>query len=71
MQPEAEALNQLTRVNAAAASGVRGLASIVAFRNVMADGYAAVDHDLVGEAAIGRIPPLLKVVRGPLQEAVE
>ncbi len=54
-----EVLNQLSRVDPALARQIPDLPRIVAFRNVLVHGYAAIDDRLVREVAMERVPSLV------------
>lgn len=53
-----EALNRLSRLDPATASLIHDLRRIVAFRNVLIHGYAAIDDELVWEVATTRAADL-------------
>jgi uncharacterized protein with HEPN domain len=53
-----EALNRLSRVDAAAAATISDLSRIVAFRNVLVHGYASVDNLIVWGVIEGSLGPL-------------
>ncbi len=57
-----EALSQLARHAPDLAAGVPDLPRIVAFRNLLIHGYAAVDDRLVWKVAAERAAPLLAVL---------
>ncbi|MCA1706667.1 MAG: DUF86 domain-containing protein [Actinobacteria bacterium] len=57
-----EALNQLARRAPDLALRVPDLPRIVAFRNVLIHGYAAIDDRIVWEAATERAGPLLGIL---------
>jgi uncharacterized protein with HEPN domain len=57
-----EALNSLRRVDEGLAERIPDLTRIVAFRNVVIHGYAAIDDRLVWEVATERVPALLSVL---------
>ncbi len=57
-----EALNQLARVDAAIAGPIPDLARIVAFRNLLIHGYAAVDNRLVWGVIEPSFGPLRSVL---------
>ena len=57
-----EALNQLRRVAPDFAERVPDLPRIVAFRNLLIHGYAAIDDRLVWEVATERTAPLLAIL---------
>lgn len=54
-----EALNLLRRADEGLAEQIRDLPRIVAFRNVLIHGYAAIDDRLVWEVATERVPALV------------
>lgn len=56
-----EALNQLARAAPDLATRVPDLPRIVAFRNLLIHGYAAIDNRLVWEVATERTAPLVAV----------
>ncbi|MEO6083026.1 MAG: HepT-like ribonuclease domain-containing protein [Umezawaea sp.] len=57
-----EALNQLSKVDAALASAVPELPRIVAVRNILIHGYATVDDALVWQVLTEKIPTLRQVL---------
>ncbi len=63
-----EALNQLGRLDDALAARVPQRRQIVAFRNLLVHGYAAVDNRTVWNAIDRSLPPLLASVRTLLKE---
>ncbi|CAN5903758.1 DUF86 domain-containing protein [soil metagenome] len=63
-----EALNQLRRVDEDLAAQVPDLARVVAFRNVLIHGYAAIDDRLVWEAATDRAADLIVVLDRLLED---
>lgn len=58
-----EALNSLRRTDESLAARVADLPRIVAFRNMLIHGYAAIDDRLVWEVATERVPALLVVLK--------
>lgn len=58
-----EALNQLAKADPAAAARVPHLSQIVAFRNVLIHGYAAVNHQTVWGVIEHSLPPLSRLSR--------
>lgn len=58
-----EALNRLRKVDPQTAARIPDLARVVAFRNILAHGYAVVDHAIVWQLATQRLPELAEVVR--------
>jgi uncharacterized protein with HEPN domain len=63
-----EALNQLSKADPAAGARIPQLAQIVAFRNLLIHGYAAVDHLTVWGVIEHSLPPLLATVGAMLSE---
>ncbi|MBB3662013.1 uncharacterized protein with HEPN domain [Prauserella sediminis] len=63
-----EALNQLSKVDSELAAQVPDLGRIVAFRNILIHGYAAVDDALVWQVLTDRLPDLTAVIRRLLAE---
>ncbi len=63
-----EALNQLYKLNPALASRIPELSKIVAFRNQLIHGYAAVDAYVVWNIAHQSLPGLMTVVNDLLHE---
>ena len=57
-----EALAQLAKIDAAKAQRIRDFRRIVAFRNFLSHGYAAVDNRLVWDIADAMLPALQKDV---------
>ena len=53
-----EALNQLSKVDPAAASRIPELGRIVDFRNILIHGYATVDDALVWQVLVDKLPGL-------------
>lgn len=53
-----EALNQLSKVDPQAAARIPELGRIVAFRNILIHGYAAVDDALVWQVLVDKMPGL-------------
>lgn len=51
-----EALNQLSKVDPQAAARIPELGRIVAFRNILVHGYAAVDDALVWQVLVDKLP---------------
>ena len=66
-----EALNQLSKVDPEAASRVPDLPRIVAFRNILIHGYAAVDDELVWQMLVERLPGLAAAMRDLLGSGSE
>lgn len=63
-----QSLNRLSRADPVTAAGVEDLPRIVAFRNVLVRGYAAIDEVLVWEVATTRIDPLIATLNRLLDE---
>ncbi len=63
-----EALGQLGRAAPDLAAQVPDLPRIVAFRNLLIHGYAAIDDRLVWEVATERVAPLVTVLNDLLGE---
>jgi uncharacterized protein with HEPN domain len=53
-----EALSQLARVDPQIASNVAELPRIIAFRNILVHGYAAIDYDTVWRLIEDKLPEL-------------
>ncbi|MGH3435429.1 MAG: HepT-like ribonuclease domain-containing protein [Sciscionella sp.] len=64
-----ESLNQLSKTTPALASTIPDLARIVAFRNILIHGYAAVDDALVWQVLTDRLPVLTRTLRELLPES--
>lgn len=64
-----EALNQLSRADAAMAARVPHLPQIVAFRNQLIHGYALVDHETVWGVIQHSLPALRSAVDQLLRES--
>ena len=63
-----EALNQLSKADAALAARIPHLPQIVAFRNQLIHGYALVDHATVWGVIQHSLPALSAAVEALLQE---
>jgi uncharacterized protein with HEPN domain len=63
-----EALNQLSKLDAAAAARIPDLPQIVAFRNQLIHGYATVNVSTVWNIAQNALPSLLDAVQALLDE---
>ena len=61
-----EALNQLSRIDAVTASAISEHRRIIAFRNILIHGYAAIDHRLVWGMLEGKLPDLHRQVEALL-----
>ena len=64
-----EALNQLSKIDPAAASRVPELARIGAFRNILIHGYATVDDALVWQVLVDKVPSLRQALTELLDHA--
>ncbi|MBV8119765.1 MAG: DUF86 domain-containing protein [Alphaproteobacteria bacterium] len=53
-----EALSQLAKVDPQIAGGVAELPRIIAFRNILVHGYAAIDYDTVWRLIVDKLPEL-------------
>jgi uncharacterized protein with HEPN domain len=63
-----EALNQLSKLDPALAARIPELSKIIAFRNQLIHGYAAVDDQVVWNIAQQSLPGLIVVVNDLLRE---
>ena len=63
-----EALNQLSKLDVALAARIPDLAQIVAFRNQLIHGYAAVNISTVWNVTQNALPPLISAVQAVLDE---
>lgn len=63
-----EALNQLSKMDPVLAGRIPGLNGIVAFRNLLIHGYAAVEHPRVWRIIEESLPPLRVRVAELLEE---
>ena len=63
-----EALNQLSKLDVAAAARIPDLPQIVAFRNQLIHGYATVNASTVWNIAQNALPSLLDAVQALLDE---
>jgi uncharacterized protein with HEPN domain len=66
-----EALNQLSKLDPTLAARIPELSKIVAFRNQLIHGYAALDDQVVWNIAQKSLPSLTTVVKVLLQELSE
>ena len=64
-----EALNQLTKLDAALAARIPDVPQVVAFRNQLIHGYATVNPDTVWNIAQTALPGLLAAVQRLLDES--
>jgi uncharacterized protein with HEPN domain len=63
-----EALNQLYRIAPAVAEKIPHARDIIGFRNILAHGYAELDHSKVYNIAIAHAPALLLAVQEALRD---
>jgi uncharacterized protein with HEPN domain len=63
-----EAMNNLRKIAPAIADGIPHSRAIIAFRNILAHGYAELDHNKVYDIAITYAPELLVAVREALKD---
>ena len=63
-----EALNRLAKAHPGIAGRIPRLREIIAFRNVLVHGYAAIEHDRVWRIALGALPTLRETVARLLAE---
>lgn len=63
-----EAFNRLAKLDPLWAERIPDLRRIVDFRNVLAHAYATLDDALVWQAVVGKLPPLLALLRELLDE---
>ena len=66
-----EALNQLSKIDAATAADIHEYRRIIAFRNILIHGYAELDHRLVWGKLEGKLPALCQEVTDLLAEEPE
>ena len=64
-----EALNRLHRSDPATAARIGDMPRIVAFRNILAHGYDAIDHEVVWYLIQEELPGLLRTVQALLGKA--
>lgn len=62
-----EAMNNLQKITPAIADGIPHSRAIIGFRNILAHGYAELDHNKVYDIAVTHAPELLVAVRKALQ----
>jgi uncharacterized protein with HEPN domain len=63
-----EALGQLSKLDPVLAGRIPDIRAIIAFRNVLIHGYAAIEHDRVWRIAEQSLPALRTVVAALLDE---
>jgi uncharacterized protein with HEPN domain len=66
-----EAMNNLFKAAPAIAEGIPHARDIVGFRNILAHGYAELDHDKVYDIAVKHAPELLSAVQKALKQFPE
>jgi len=64
-----EALNRLSRVDAATAERLGPYERIIAFRNILIHGYDIVEHERVWQVVANDLPDLIKNVERLLDQA--
>jgi uncharacterized protein with HEPN domain len=62
-----EAMNNLYKIAPAIADSIPHSRAIIGFRNILAHGYAELDHNKVYDIAVGHAPELLVKVRDALK----
>ena len=62
-----EAMNNLHKVAPDIAAGIPHSRAIIGFRNILAHGYAELDHEKVYDIAVTHAPELLAAVRNALK----
>jgi uncharacterized protein with HEPN domain len=62
-----EAMNNLHKVAPAIANSIPHSRAIIGFRNILAHGYAELDHNKVYDIAVKHAPELLAAVRNALK----
>jgi uncharacterized protein with HEPN domain len=63
-----EAMNNLNKVAPAVATRIPHYRAIIGFRNILAHGYAELDHNKVYDIAATHAPELLDAVRKALKD---
>jgi uncharacterized protein with HEPN domain len=63
-----EAMNNLHKAAPDITAGIPHARDIIGFRNILAHGYAELDHNKVYDIAIKHAPALLSAVRNALQD---
>ena len=53
-----EALNRLAKLDPAVVAGITDHQKIIAFRNILIHGYDAIDHQIVWDAVVHKVPIL-------------
>lgn len=62
-----EAMNNLNKIAPAVAAEIPHSRAIIGFRNILAHGYAGLDHNKVYDIAVTYAPELLAAVRAALK----
>ena len=62
-----EAMNNLRKIAPAIGDGIPHSRAIIGFRNILAHGYAELDHNKVYDIAVRHAPELLVAVRSALK----
>lgn len=62
-----EAMNNLHKIAPAITDGIPHSRAIIGFRNILAHGYAELDHNKVYDIAVSHAPELLAAVRNALK----
>ena len=62
-----EALSQLVKIDLASASRIPAYREIIAFRNILVDGYSEIDDALVWKAVESEAPALIQTVARMLE----
>jgi len=62
-----EAMNNLYKIAPAIAEGIPHAHDIIGFRNILAHGYAELDHNKVYDIAVKHAPVLLSAVQAALK----
>ena len=66
-----EALSRLAKAHPEIANRIPRFREIIAFRNVLIHGYAAIEHDRVWRIALGALPALRETVARLLAEHIQ
>jgi uncharacterized protein with HEPN domain len=62
-----EAMNNLSKIAPAIAAKIPHARDIIGFRNILAHGYAELDHNKVYDIAVKHAPELLSAVKDALK----
>jgi uncharacterized protein with HEPN domain len=62
-----EAMNNLHKIAPAIADGIPHSRAVIGFRNILAHGYAELDHNKIYDIAVRHAPELLAAVRKALK----